>query len=64
MDFSFHKDNHKVKEITEVTSRDHEASFIESYHATRFMSRKNIKELKGNEGDHGKPRAVISLTLW
>ena len=48
VDFSFYEDNHKVKEITEVTSRDHEASFIESYHPTRFMSRKNIKEVKGN----------------
>ena len=63
VDFSFHDDNHKVKEMTELTSRDHEASFIESYHPPRLMSRKVIKEVKGNEGEHGKPGAVISLTL-
>ena len=63
VDFSFHEDNHKIKEMTEVTSRDHEASFIESYHPPRFMSRKFI-EVNGNEGGHGKPWAVISLTLW
>ena len=28
------------------------------------MSRKIIKEVKGNEGGHAKPWAVISLTLW
>ena len=61
MDFSFHEDNHKVKEMTEVASRDHKASFIESYHPPRFMSRTNIKEVKGNEGGHGKRWAVISL---
>ena len=64
VDFSFHEDNHKVKEMTEVTSRDHEASFIESYHPPRFMSRKFIKEVNGNEEGHGKPWAVISLILW
>ena len=63
VDFSFHEDNHKVKEMTEVTSRDHEASFIESYHPPRFMSRIFIKEVNGNEGGHGKPWAIISLTL-
>ena len=47
-----------------MTSRDYEASFIESYHPPRFMSRKIIKEVKGNEGEHGKPGAVISLTLF
>ena len=36
----------------------------ESYHPPRFMRRKNIKEVKVNEGGHGKPWAVISLTLW
>ena len=54
VDFSFHEDNHKVNEMTEhfseVTSHDHEASFIESYHPPRFMSRKFIKEVSGNEG--------------
>ena len=64
VDFSFHEDNHKFKEMTEVTSRDHEASFIESYHPPRLMSRKIIKEVKGNVGGQGKPWAVISLTLW
>ena len=68
VDFSFHEDNHKVNEMTEhfseVTSHDHEASFIESYHPPRFMSRKFIKEVNGNEGGHGKPWTVISLTLW
>ena len=64
VDFYFHEDNHKVKEMTEVTSHDHEASFIESYHPPRFMGRKYIKEVNGNEGEHGKPWAVISLTLW
>ena len=64
VDFSFHEDNHKVKEMTEVMSHDHEASFIESYHPPRFMSRKNINKVKGNEGGHGKPWAVTSLTLW
>ena len=54
VDFSFHEDNHKVKEMTEVTSRYHEASFIETYHPPRFMSRKFIKEVNGNEGGHGK----------
>ena len=28
VDFTFHEDNHKVKEMTKVTSRDYEASFI------------------------------------
>ena len=28
------------------------------------MSRKFIEEVKGNEAGHGKPWAVISLTLW
>ena len=55
MDFSFHEGNHKVKKITEVTSRDHEASFIENYHPPRFIIRKMIKEVKGNEGGQGKP---------
>ena len=64
VDFSFHENNHKVKEMTEVTSRDHEACFIESNHPPRFMSRKFIKEVNGNEGGHGKPWAAISLTLW
>ena len=64
MDFSFQEDNHKVKEMNEVTPHNHEASFIESYHPPRFMSRKNIKEVKGNEGEHGKLCALISLTLW
>ena len=54
VDFSFHENNHKVKEMTEVTSRDHEACFIESNHPPRFMSRKFIKEVNGNEGGHGK----------
>ena len=62
MDFSFHEDKHKVKEMTEVTSRDHKVSFIESYHPPRFMSRKNMKEVKGSEGGHGKPWTFISLT--
>ena len=31
VDFSFHEDNHKVKEMTEVTSREHEAESFESY---------------------------------
>ena len=64
VDFSFHEDNHKVKEMTEVTLREHEASFIESYHPPRFMSIKFMKEVNGNEGGYGKPWAVISLTLW
>ena len=64
VDFSFHEENHKVKEMTEVTSRDHEASFIESYHPPRFMSRTFIKKVNGNEGGHGKLWAVIFLTLW
>ena len=64
VNFSFHEDNQKVKEMTEVTSRDNEASFIESYHPPRFMSRKIIKEVNGNERGHGKPWAVISLPLW
>ena len=64
VDFSFHEDNHKVQEMTEVTSRDHEASFIESYHPPRFMSRTFIKKVNGNEGGHGKLWAVIFLTLW
>ena len=55
VDFSFHEGNHKVKKITEVTSRDHEASFIENYHPPRFIIRKMIKEVKGNEGGQGKP---------
>ena len=50
--------------MAEVTSRDHEASFTESQHPPRFMSRKIIKEVKGNEGGHGKPLSVVSLTLW
>ena len=62
--FSFHEDNHKVKEMAEMTSREHEASFIESYHPPRFMSKKFMKEVNGNEGGNGKPSAVISLTLW
>ena len=37
VDFSFHADDHKVKEMTEEMSRDHEAFFIESYHPPRFM---------------------------
>ena len=64
VDFSFHEDNHKVKGMTEVMSRDHEACFIESNHPARFTSRKFIKEVNGNEGGHGKPWTVISLTLW
>ena len=55
MDFSFHEDDHKIKEMTEVWSRDHEVSFIE---------RKFIKEFNGNEGGHGKPWPVIFLILW
>ena len=43
MNFSFHDDNHKVKEMTEVVSRDHKASIIESDHPPRFMSRKISK---------------------
>ena len=54
VDFSFHENNRKVKEMTEVTSRDHEVCFIESNHPPRFMSRKFIKEVNGNEGGHGK----------
>ena len=50
--------------MTEVTPPDHEASFIESYHPPIFMSRKFMKEVNGNEGGHGKPWAVIYLTLW
>ena len=64
VDFSFHENKHKIKEMTEVMSRNHEASFIESYHPPRFMSRKFIKEVNENEGGHGKPWTVISLTLW
>ena len=64
MDFSFDEDNHKVKEMTEVTSRDYEAYFIASYHPPRFMNIKSIKEVNGNEEGQGKPWAVISLTLW
>ena len=41
--------------MIEVTSRDNEASSIESYHPPRFINRKNIKEVKRNEGEHGKP---------
>ena len=63
VDFSFQEDNHKIKEMTEVTSRDHEASFTKSYHPPKFMSRKFIKEVNGNEEGHGKPWTVISLTL-
>ena len=62
-DFSFHEDNHKVKEITEVTSCNHEVPFIETYHPPRFMSRKIINKVKGNDGRHGKLWAVISLTI-
>ena len=62
-DFSFHEDNHKVKEITEVTSCNHEVPFIETYHPPRFMSRKIINKVKGNDGGHGELWAVISLTI-
>ena len=64
MDFSFDKYNRKVKEMTKVTSGDHDASFIESYRPPRYISRKNMKEVKGNEGGRRNPWAVISLTLW
>ena len=50
--------------MTEVTSRDHEISFIQSYHPPIYMTRTNIKEDKGNEGGYLKPWEVISLTLW
>ena len=50
--------------MTEVAPRDHEISFIQSYHPPRYMTRTNIKEGKGNEGGHRKPWEVISLTLW
>ena len=60
VNFSFHEDNHKVKEMTEVTSHDHEASFIESYHSPIFTSRNFLKEVNENEGGHGKPWTVIS----
>ena len=60
----FREDNHKFKEITEVTSRVDEVPLIESCYPPRFMSRKFIKEVNGNEGGHGKPWAVIFLTLW
>ena len=64
VDLSFDEDNHKFREMSEVTSRDHEAPFIESYHPPRFISRKFIKEVNGNEGGHGKPWALIFLILW
>ena len=43
VDFSFYENNHKVKEMTEVTSYDHEACIIASYYPPRFMSRKIIR---------------------
>ena len=66
--------------MTEVTSRDHETSSIESYHPLRFMSRKNKKRSKemmegmGNPGQsfsrpygypHGKKNPFqLSLPSW
>ena len=40
VDFSFHEDNHKVKEMTEVTSRDHDASFYWKLPSTQIYEQK------------------------